>query len=452
MKLHYAALTLAWMSEQAFAANPTAGEDSVFRPQKFAFDDIANGKAQDNESLLAALQDVGMISVTKMSDSFRSSKKESLAWTHRCAVESETTKEHEFPDGTRRRTMATHTIPGPGGIQKIGHGGASSACQAFDEASLPFREGVDSVTKAFAVRVTKLLEGEMSSTPLLQTEDGFDFKTAADVVENGEHLEHFHSYQGTSKAALRKTDDSTIEWHTDQGMFLVFTPGVMAEQTGDMPAVDAFDETEGFYVELANGTRTLVKFDHEDDLVIMLGDGVNQYLNANLKSGGSGRKLRAVPHAVAMPTHEDNQARVWYGRMVLPPASAIHPEHGETFGKLRKLMVEDGGDSKEVMALGCSSPSMHARQLEETSCEEGTLFCWHRCMPLDYETPVSDDVCAEQGLDLWCTNPRGQLWDNTHGDWYDCNISFVYRDHLFLWIQFFIVLHSISLSQVPCLP
>lgn len=451
MKLFYAALTLAWMSEQAFATNPAAGTNSVFRPQKFAFDDIVSGKAQDNDSLLSALQDVGMISVTKMSDSFRSSKKESLAWTHRCAVESETTKAHEFPDGTRRRTMATHTVPGPGGIQKIGHGhgGASNACQAFDEASLPFRQGVDSVTRAFAGRVTELLEDEMNSAPLLQTEDGFEFKTAADVVENGEHLEHFHSYQGTSKAAaLRKADDSTIEWHTDQGMFLVFTPGVMVEQSGDQPAANALDETEGFHVELADGTRTLVKFDHEDDLVIMLGDGINQYFNANLNSRGAGRKLRAVPHAVAMPAHEDNEARVWYGRMVLPPVSAIHPEHGETFGKLRKLMIEEGSDNEEVMALGCSSPSMHARQLEETSCEEGTLYCWHRCMPLDYETPVSDEICAEQGLDLWCANPRGQLWDNTHGDWYDFSLS---RFSLNICISGFnfSFCHSISLSQVP---
>ena len=417
MKLFCAAFTLACMSGQAFAAYPTTGAEAVFRPQKFAVEDILNGKAQENESLLRALQEVGMISVTKMPESFRASKKEVLAWTHPCAVESTTTKEHKFPDGTHRRTMATHTVPGPGGIQKIDHGeDASDPCKAFNEASLPFRQGVDDLTKAFASRVGDLLGDEMESSPLLKTEDGFDFQTVADVVTNGEHLEHFHSYQGTtSKAALRKTD-STIEWHTDQGMFLIFTPGVMVEEANDQPTTHVLDETEGFYIELADGTRTLVKFDVEDDLVIMLGDGVNQYLNTNLKSGGAGRKLRAVPHAVAIPAHEESEARVWYGRMVLPPSSAIHPEHRVSFGKLRKLLIEAGDDSEEIMALGCSSPSMHARQLETSACEEGTLLCWHRCMSHE-EFGVSPDICADQGLDLWCINPRNQLWDNTHGDW-----------------------------------
>jgi hypothetical protein len=41
---------------------------------------------------------------------------------------------------------------------------------------------------------------------------------------------------------------------------------------------------------------------------------------------------------------------------------------------------------------------------------------WHRCMSLE-EHGVSDEICAEQNLDLMCINPRNQLWDNTHGDW-----------------------------------
>lgn len=34
------------------------------------------------------------------------------------------------------------------------------------------------------------------------------------------------------------------------------------------------------------------------------------------------------------------------------------------------------------------------------------------------EAGVSADSCAEQDLDLWCINPRNQLWDNSHGDWF----------------------------------
>ena len=34
------------------------------------------------------------------------------------------------------------------------------------------------------------------------------------------------------------------------------------------------------------------------------------------------------------------------------------------------------------------------------------------------EQNITESLCQEQGLDLRCINPRGQLWDNTHGDWF----------------------------------
>ncbi len=82
--------------------------------------------------------------------------------------------------------------------------------------------------------------------------------------------------------------------------------------------------------------------------------------------------LRAAPHAVSMPVHKESQARVWYGRMVLPPFDALHPDHGQTFGSLRESNIQ--GEQKD---LACSS-NMVARQLEEISCQGDTLFCWEK--------------------------------------------------------------------------
>lgn len=413
--------------QQGFAARAplenAKGSIRQFRPIRVDFDDIVkNTKDPKNGSrLLEALQDVGMVSVTNMPESFRRYKQETLAWTHACALQSDSMKDHVFSDGATRRTMATHTIRGPGGMQDVQHGSAANveACRSFTEASRQFRQMVDSVTTAFAIQLSDLLEDGMAESSLLQSESGFEFKTVLDVVENGEHLEHFHSYQKSSPSSLDEdlpsvlSSDSTIEWHTDQGLFLVFTPGVRVQQR------NVLDETEGFYIELGDGTKAHVQFQEDDDLVIMLGDGVNQYVNPNLKS--SKRKLRAVPHALAMSRQgKESDARVWYGRMILPPASAVHPVHKESFGQLRKLLIDASTSSKspendDVLSLGCSSPSMHARQLETSLCEEGTLHCWHRCMSLE-EHGVSEDICSEQGLDLWCINPRSQLWDNTHGD------------------------------------
>ena len=52
--------------------------------------------------------------------------------------------------------VASHTVPGPGGIQKIAHGDAArAACASFDAAAAPFRARVDRVTRAFAARVAE---------------------------------------------------------------------------------------------------------------------------------------------------------------------------------------------------------------------------------------------------------------------------------------------------------
>jgi hypothetical protein len=59
--------------------------------------------------------------------------------------------------------------------------------------------------------------------------ESFFFKTLSDVVQKGEHLEHFHPClyhqleEEEAEAAIGADDTTTtIEWHTDQGLFLVF--------------------------------------------------------------------------------------------------------------------------------------------------------------------------------------------------------------------------------------
>lgn len=104
-----------------------------------------------------------------------------------------------------------------------------------------------------------------------------------------------------------------------------------------------------------------------------------------------------------------HQARVWYGRMVLPPSNALI--HGETFGSLRQANMQ--GNRKD---LACSS-YLEGRQLEELSCEADELFCWEKCMiPAEYN--VSESMCKEQGLNLTCTNDEGQLYISGHGQFY----------------------------------
>lgn len=385
---------------------------AAYQPVRIDYQTLANNSDEDVkaiQSMMETLHNVGMVSVTNFPSSFRRNKQTVQAYAESCSQESQAAKTHVFQDGTKRTTMASHTVAGPGGIQALKHGD-TAACETFAQASQAFRQEVDAITRNFASLISKDVP---ASEPLLVTEGGHALDTFFDVVDYGEHLEHFHVYHHNGSFE----NEDTIEWHTDQGLFLAFTPGVWTNQDHQVS-----DTTDGFYIQLQDGSQPMVSFDEEDDLVFLLGDGVNQVLNRQVAE--EAYLLRAVPHALAMPTPPSSDVtRFWYGRMVLPAAEAIHPFHkGQTYGQIRHDLVHGDSDKngrirKEVLALGCSDSTMGARQLQDTSCSEEAVYCWHRCMAAA-DHGVSTSFCAEQGLDLHCINPRYQKWDNSHGDWF----------------------------------
>lgn len=241
------------------------------------------------------------------------------------------------------------------------------------------------------------------------------------LINDGEHLEHFHSYYNSEKNEASSqnqnndigTTTNTIDWHTDQGMMLLFTPG--QRKDGTTP--------NGFFIKLADGSTAEVAFDSQiDDLVIMLGDGVHQYINNN-----GNADLRAVPHSVALPKNNGNNEvqmpRLWYGRMVLPPPEAIHPSgNGSTFEEIRTAMIR--GDT-DALSLGCASSSMVARELMEdghgdggdgiTCDEDVSMLCWMSCMNY-VELGVSVDDCAatSDNHSLVCANEIAEVWEFGH--------------------------------------
>ena len=109
-----------------------------------------------------------------------------------------------------------------------------------------------------------------------KSEDSYD--TIEDLVANGEQLEHFHSYQKTERIGEEFEEDNamlTIDIHADQGFFIAFTPGMMMSSNKDNESVSS----EGFYIveKDSDDVPIHVNFNIEsDDLIFMLGDGVNQ--------------------------------------------------------------------------------------------------------------------------------------------------------------------------------
>jgi hypothetical protein len=414
-------LSIAALLSLGAMASTTLGVTAadLYRPPRIEYYALMNDASFSGArtSFMDALSTVGLVSVTGIPFQ-QGNKKDTLSKIHACALESSAMQEHVFEDGTIRHTMATNTIPGPGGAQKIDHKTSATSCQEFSEASDQFRKTVAAVTQAFASRLNSILEIELEfeEKPLLNTANGdYSFSTVIDVVENGEHLEHFHSYQRISTEEAQ-----TIDIHTDQGMLIAFTPGLIIDTTQDSSKTpNSSTVGGGFFIELEDGSQVQVDFNEDDDLVFMLGDGVNQIINPRLVEKAGANTLRATPHALAMPLHSpEKEARVWYGLMVLPPADAVHPEHGMTFDALRQGLV-DGDGQQEKLSLGCSS-NLAARQLQENECGEDAIYCWFRCTAIsDFE--VTKESCAAEGLDLRCVNPRNQLYVEGHGDYYlDC--------------------------------
>jgi hypothetical protein len=420
----------------SFLLSSSAAAAAAFRPTQIPLDSLLEDEvfARTQDSFWDALSQVGMVSITNIQGL---DPKETMKSLHPCISSSSATQTQVLQDGTRRLTFATHTVPGPGGMQNtiIFNGEQDQeqehgACALFSAKSLAFREQVAMVTRAFSKRLGSLLkEGEGNKKPLLTTLGGYSFDTLQDVVENGEHLEHFHAYQLPGTQNTRKQEGpTTIDWHTDQGLFIIFTPGLMVT-AGEEDSTTSL--SGGFVIQHQDGSQTSVEFNNEDELVIMLGDGVNQIINSRTRSHQNALSkntppsvLRATPHALSIPaTSTEKQVRVWYGRMVLPPSSALHPQHPtKTFGQVREA-IGDNQDTDiihqhpEGLSIACSSAS-EARRLETTVCEQGSIYCWHRCMSVD-DASVSNDICASQGLDLVCQNPRDQISSgDEHGDFY----------------------------------
>jgi len=417
-------------------ASADSSTKSAFTPIRIHYDDLVNERV----SLLDALEDSsGIISMTNLPENFSSIKKDVMSNLHSCIMNQQQNQdghdvaEESFVDGTIRRTLATATSASEGPLDlKVG---ASSSCLSFKKNLKRFRTIANEATNIFAKALSQEMEPHLAK-PLLvkkgKIEDSYD--TIEDLVANGEQLEHFHSYQKTKRIGEQFDEDNvmaTIDVHADQGFFIAFTPGMMMSSNTDKKAV----ASEGFYIveEYSNDVPIHVDFNIEtDDLVFMLGDGVNQYINNRYIDGKNDDRphLHATPHAVSLKIHDDSQARVWYGRMVLPPTDALVSAESTqttlTYGDVRRRLVETP-DAYIPAGLGCSSPTMRALQHsanhdEPAACEKGSLFCWARCMKLaDYD--ITEEMCAEQNLGLKCINPRGQFQTGErHGDfWPACS-------------------------------
>lgn len=258
---------------------------ATLAPHRVAFSSLSDSADDAQVLLLEGLTQDGLVSITGI-PGFAKTKRTLMSNLHACisdvdASDADGVQTQAFPDGTVRRSFASSTNHAAGAkpIKALEEYYAlashdSSACAAFASALDGFRASVDRAFGSFASRLSNEM-GDSLPAPLLSTPGDYDSAGRVDyddiesVVEGGNHLEHFHSYQKLSGVG----EEATIEFHADQGFFIAFTPGLVV-------SADASDESaalsDGFYVKDASGEEMEVEFDDEDDLVFMMGDGVNQ--------------------------------------------------------------------------------------------------------------------------------------------------------------------------------
>lgn len=391
--------------------------EKVWEPPRLDYRDMLSSIGRDslindveikiNDALLTG---IGVLSIT---NAFPQSHKVNLYDAMiACYSSSNTAKEVVYPDGTKRSTWAA---PVPGSLD---------TCEDLSKVADPLRKKVGEVTSYLALLMEASLtkQGHTLVFPAASTRDGVEGYSLHELVSKGEQLDHFHIYSNTKNSSSdSKTTRKTIDWHTDYGFALAFLPGY--NMIEDAISTRKYTPSKGFFIQLPDGSAQEVTFTEEDDVVILLGDGV-AHINAALEDHVD-IKLRAVPHAFLMPDNNNrNAVRMWYGRMMLFPLDAIHSTLLQSFRAVQMAMNSDPtyhvSTTQEVRIgypLGCSSPQALSPRLladETMDCATDQFMCWHTCF--NNTEVVSPDACESRNLELACvSNIDGTLWDGeTH--------------------------------------
>ena len=390
-----------------------------------AFDDLVREwrDASAGEGFRRALMEDGMVTVRDV-PGFASLRRRVMTGVSACGALATSARVTDFPDGTSRRTVAAVTEgfrPRDDVDLEYAEGDARAA-EACSEDLLAdvktFRELVSSVSRAFVERLGESFPSRDGS-PMLRSADAESdsFEDVGSLVGAGEHLEHFHAYSRGDRSPAgddAASSGDTIDLHVDQGMFIMFTPGVVVDLSQTPPAMVKGESPGSFFIERRDGTIVECDFGFNDDvLVVMLGDGVDAIVNPKMPEGVV---LRSAPHAMKMPDLSSGWVRSWYGRMFLAPSSAVHDERtGISYGEMREMAIDSvrAGGGEGTAGVGCSRRSLHATDTGTTCTDSNKMYCWMRCM-----TKV-DCSSAPAGHTLKCASQRDEIWrpEDSHGDY-----------------------------------
>lgn len=279
---------------------------------------------------------------------FEESRLEALRELPNCLLDSKVT-ETIMNDGSRRETI--------GGISKNGNMlPLENLCS--DKSSAKLR----ALTTAVTTQLFRLLD-RVTSKPDENVMD--PYKSYEDLINHGEHLEHFHVYHSKKN---EESHEPTMNMHTDNGMMIAMTTGHYDKER---------EKGAGLYIELPSGAIASAGV-RDDCLVIMIGEGA-LWTNPIL-----GSPMRPVPHAMIAGT---TSTRAWYGKMLLPPNDALMIDPSVTTNNEKNMITYQSYRAmtkeivnKDLLPIACGSREIvapyQARQLSSLASDDcdGNFF------------------------------------------------------------------------------
>jgi hypothetical protein len=328
-------------------ASKYALSDEIVKVPTITFGQFDARAARDALTNLGVLQIVGI-------PKYDSARKVSLENLANCMKGSKTAHKSTMEDGSIRLSMgASSVFKDIRSTQELFSESGFGSPEMCVINSVGLREAVDLGVQQLLSSLDQLVSNEIRR-PLSESENSSNrlveyvmdpHYSFSDILKEGNHLEHFHTYHqgsGDKKEASttnfdRSADDATIDFHTDGGLFIAMTTGryntdednpkkvqlpssPIAETTvnkliGSNPENTITDDEvkqrqrRGLYIQLPNG-RIAKAVLSDDALVIMVGEAGARWLAPVL-----GSPLRSVPHALyagLAQTGDAGATRAWY--------------------------------------------------------------------------------------------------------------------------------------------
>ena len=250
-----------------------------------------------------------------------------------------------------------------------------SACPSFAAASTGLRSTVDDTGRAFGSLLDHLTHAPPppDDAPASAHAPVDSFLQAAASAES---LEHFHLFtqpeeteeedkKGERARAAEHGGATTLQLHTDLGLFIIMTPGqyldvesglgvgdaVAATASANAGAHGEATATAGLYVQLPSGEVVTPTFP-KGSLLLMAGEGAARWVSRRKPLG-----MYAAAHEVVLPMLAGTGVgRAWYGRMFFPARDALPLEaRGRRGGE-----EGGGGGDHDVITFGAARDATHA--------------------------------------------------------------------------------------------